>query len=90
MLFLLAFLIGSAGIAMLILGEFTFRGKVVRARTARQVGAVLAALLPMYLLVRVAMHLIDWDSGAYSAVVFCFLAVFDLGVAGYLMYKAID
>lgn len=88
MLFLLAFLIGSCGLAMLVLGSFQFRGRLVSTRTARQVGGVLAGLLPVYILIRICMHWVDRESGDYAAIVFCATMAMDLGLASYLFFKS--
>ncbi|MBI3410670.1 MAG: hypothetical protein HY040_20225 [Planctomycetes bacterium] len=87
MLFFLAFLISSAGCTMLVIGAFRFFGRQVSTRKARQVGAVLTALLPVYLLLCFGLNLLDPQSGAYGIVIFCLMTLIDLCIAAYLLRR---
>lgn len=88
MLFLVAVLIGFGGAALLVLGEVTWRGRKVPARASRQIGGVLAGLLPAYFLVRIVMDWIDYESGDYAVLAFCIVTAIDLAIAGYLLRRA--
>ena len=88
MLFLIAFLIGSLGVALLVVGGFRFRGRQISSRAARRIGAVLAGFMPAFLLIYMAILFFDPQSGAYGWVFFLIVAIIDLGIAAHLLRKA--
>jgi hypothetical protein len=89
MIFLVGFVLGVAGLSLLIAGEVPwFGGKRVPARTSRQVGCILVGFFPIVLLIRLVVSMLQADDSVdinayyWSVVAMCLTAALIVLIRG--------
>jgi hypothetical protein len=88
MFFIPGFLLGAAGFAMLVVGQFALGKRVVKSRPARWAGAIWVSYLPLVFAARYLMAQLELDEYLHPAVIYGILLAICLPTGSIIVLRS--